>query len=131
MDKRNSKALEADIREGEGLVAWVTDPTRAHVMLDADRAALADLLFVGVYPAGIVYADKSVEKAGDYKRVAFLPYKTLVLEVDDRKSPLLKLAQSHAAGIAARRGELFVLSTSGEEDARRGLATGQVVVLGG
>ncbi len=37
-------------------------------------------IFIGIYPAGIVYADRTVEVDGDYARLAFLPYSTLELE---------------------------------------------------
>lgn len=39
---------------------------------------------LGVYgfPAGYVYADKAVEVDGDYRRLAFLSYTTLILEFD-------------------------------------------------
>ena len=29
-------------------------------------------LFIGVYPAGVVYANKAIEENGDYKRIAFI-----------------------------------------------------------
>lgn len=38
-------------------------------------------LFIGVYPAGIVYADRQTEEHGDYKRLAFLPYHGMRLEL--------------------------------------------------
>jgi hypothetical protein len=84
------------------------------------RRVLADRLFVGVYPAGFVYADRAREEHGDYKKVAFLPYSTLELEVRDPKSPLLALVRAHAAKIQARRGEQYVVS-----------GAGQTVLLGG
>lgn len=72
-------------------------------------------LFVGVYPAGIAYADRHNEEHGDYKRVAFLPFRSLTLEPAKNASPeLLKQAAAHAATIAARRGERFQVSTSGQ-----------------
>lgn len=82
--------------------------------------ALADRLFVGVYPEGIVYADRAREEHGDYARVAFLPFRTLELDVSAPKSPLIPLVRRDAAKIAARRGEQFHTS-----------ASGQYVILGG
>jgi hypothetical protein len=41
----------------------------------------ADPLFIGLFPAGVSYANRNVEENGDYKRLAFLPYDTLALEV--------------------------------------------------
>jgi hypothetical protein len=78
------------------------------------RRSLADRLFVGIYPAGVSYADRAREEHGDYARVAFLPYHSLELQVDKPNSPLLPLVRRHAARIAARRGEQFKTSTSGQ-----------------
>ena len=39
-------------------------------------------LFIGVYPTGLVYADRQVQVAGDYKRLATLNYQTLILETE-------------------------------------------------
>lgn len=84
------------------------------------RRSLADRLFVGVYPAGISYADRSREEHGDYAKVAFLSFRTLELEVYKPKSPLLALIRKDATKIAARRGEKYQVSSSG-----------QYVILGG
>lgn len=74
---------------------------------------MKDRLFIGIYPAGIVYSDRAREEHGDYARVAFLPYATLTLRVDDSSSPLLGQAKRHAARIAAKRGEAFPIDGSG------------------
>lgn len=79
-----------------------------------------DRLFIGLFPAGIVYCDTSREEAGDYKRIAFMSYAKLDLEIDDPKSDLLGLIREAAAKIQARRGESFVVS-----------GCGQTVLLGG
>ncbi len=71
-------------------------------------------LFIGIFPAGIVYCDRAREEFGDYKRVAFLPYGSLVLDVDDPKSPLLEAVELDAALVQARRGELFEVSGCGQ-----------------
>lgn len=76
---------------------------------------MSDRLFIGVYPEGIVYADRSREKHGDYARVAFLPYRTLVLDVDKGADPkLVEQARAHAATLQARKGELYEVSTCGQ-----------------
>lgn len=78
-------------------------------------------LFVGVYPAGIVYADRKREKHGDYARCAFLDYATLTLEVEkDCPAKLREEITLDAAKIQARRGQEFQVSTCG-----------QTVLLGG
>lgn len=81
---------------------------------DLSEAALRSRLFAGIYPCGIVYADRSNEEAGDYKRVAFLVFRTLELEVSDPRSPLLPMVRTDAAEIQARRGELFEVSGAGQ-----------------
>jgi hypothetical protein len=80
----------------------------------AGRASAADRLFIGVYPGGIVYADRSRERDGDYVRLAFLPYDTLVLAMEkgvpaDLKAEILK----SAAKIQKRRGEKFAIDAAG------------------
>lgn len=86
----------------------------------APEGALYDaLLFIGVYPAGIVYADRGREEHGDYKRIAFLDYATLTFQPEklsgsevDRE--LLRLAREHAATVQAKRGELYQISSTGQ-----------------
>jgi hypothetical protein len=46
-------------------------------------------LFAGIYPTGIVYADKTKEEHGDYKKIAFLPFDTLKLNIFDKNSVCL------------------------------------------
>lgn len=43
---------------------------------------LKDRLGTYTFPAGYVYADRAVEVNGDYRRLGFLGYKTLILELD-------------------------------------------------
>lgn len=47
------------------------------------EADTSDWLFIGCYSCGYVLADKWVEVSGDYRRLAFIPYNTLELQVDD------------------------------------------------
>jgi hypothetical protein len=80
-----------------------------------------DRLFIGVFPAGISYADRERIRAGDYARLAFLSYATLVLDVEpDCPEYLRKEIEGHAATLQARRGEHYEVS-----------AAGQMVLLGG
>jgi hypothetical protein len=90
------------------------------------REAARERLFVGVFPAGIVYADRKREKAGDYARCAFLAYATLKLDIEpDCPAALRALIVADAAKIQARAGELFQVSTSGQS-VRLGGALSQV-----
>lgn len=82
---------------------------------------MGDRLFSGVYPCGIVYADRQREKGGDYARCAFLPFSSLVLQIErDCPAALREQIVKDAAAIQARKGERFNISSSG-----------QSVVLGG
>lgn len=78
--------------------------------------SLSDRLFSGVYPTGIVYADRARSRGGDYERVAFLSFSTLELEVarGQEKSPLLPLVREDAARLQARRGQRYEVSASGQ-----------------
>lgn len=73
-------------------------------------------LFSGVYPTGIVYADKARERDGDYLRVAFLPFSTLQLEWSPGQHPaeLRAEIERDAAEVIARRGEQYPVSSSGQ-----------------
>lgn len=72
-------------------------------------------IFVGVYPEGIVYADRKRERCGDYARLAFLSFGTLTLEIaQDCPAALRQQIVADAARIRARKGEQFQISTSGQ-----------------
>jgi hypothetical protein len=73
-------------------------------------------LFIGVYPGGIVYADRSIEVQGDYKRLAFLPYHSLLLEwaSNDCPSDVRHIIENDAAKIVAMRGQYYPVSASGQ-----------------
>lgn len=72
-------------------------------------------IFAGVYPAGIVYADRKREEHGDYKRLAFLPFGSLILEIaHDCPANLWVEIEADAAKIIARRGEEYQISTCGQ-----------------
>lgn len=71
-------------------------------------------LFIGVYPGGMVYADRHKERDGDYARVAFLPWDTLEVEVDKRADPeLVRQALAHATLLARKSGQAFAIDASG------------------
>lgn len=77
-----------------------------------------DCLFVGIFPGGTVYADRTREEHGDYARLAFLPHRTLALEWDKNASrvsaDVRQRIADHAASIQNRRGESFRVSTAGQ-----------------
>ncbi len=73
-------------------------------------------LFIGCFPCGLVYADRAIEEHGDYRRVGFLSYKTLVFVQGSAKADprLLAEAMKHAKTIQAMRGERFEISGCGQ-----------------
>jgi hypothetical protein len=81
-----------------------------------DRTRQPSRLFIGVYPCGLVYADREREKAGDYLRLAFLPYSSLVLEWDAEQMPddLRQAILADAAHMETLRGQPFQISTAGQ-----------------
>lgn len=71
-------------------------------------------LFVGVFPAGISFADRRVEVRGDYKAVAFLSYATLKLEIKKGCNPdLIEEITAKAKEIQDRRGERYPVDGCG------------------
>jgi hypothetical protein len=76
---------------------------------------LTERVFRGVYPAGLVYADRQHEVDGDYARLAFLPFDTLT-PVWQATCPraLRPEIQADMDTIRARRGEQFEISTCGQ-----------------
>jgi hypothetical protein len=72
-------------------------------------------VFCGVYPCGLSYVDRAVERHGDYKRLAFLLYRSLILDVErDCPPELAAWIKQDAAKVQARRGEPFEVSTCGQ-----------------
>lgn len=75
---------------------------------------MRDPLFIGCFPAGFVYADRTRERDGDYVRLAFLPYDTLVLELQPDCPPALAdRIRQDAAIMQAKAGEHYRVSTTG------------------
>lgn len=73
-------------------------------------------LFMGVYPCGIVYADRWHEVAGDYRRLAFLPYNTLRLDLEGTCPEFLAaVIKADAATYEARKGQTFKTAVHGGE----------------
>lgn len=72
---------------------------------------LAARLFQGIYSCGIVYADRAVERDGDYRRLAFLPYDTLQIEYEKDCPELWRpFLEQKAAEMLARAGQRFALA---------------------
>lgn len=72
---------------------------------------MKDRLFVGIYPAGILYSDRANEQHGDYKRLAFLPYRELSLKLEpDCPADIVGEIRFHAQKIISQRGQKFFVS---------------------
>ena len=77
-------------------------------------------IFIGIYPTGILYADRQREVQGDYARLAFLPWSLVPEFARDCPPELRPEIEAHMATVQARRGEDFEVS-----------GCGQTVLLGG
>lgn len=72
-----------------------------------------DRIFIGVYPCGLVYADRQRERNGDYARLAFLPYATLQLELESDCPPACaRWIRTHAARL--KPGDELIVSSAGQ-----------------
>jgi hypothetical protein len=72
-------------------------------------------IFCGSYPCGLVFADRTIERDGDYKRLAFLPYDTL--EIEFEKDCPGKLADEIVAWVKKmnlKKGDEYRISTCGQ-----------------
>ena len=77
------------------------------------RAVRRDPLFIGTFPAGVIYADRRNLRDGDYGKCAFLDYRTLTLRVEaDCAADLRTRIERQAASLQAQRGEQFAISAS-------------------
>lgn len=72
-------------------------------------------LFCGIYPEGLVYADKTKEVAGDYKPIAFISFGTLELtwRVKNPGRFREEIEAKHA-DMMSKRGQDYQVSTSGQ-----------------
>lgn len=71
-------------------------------------------LFAYVAPEGIVYCDRRQEEYGDYKKVAFLSFRTLELSLYNPRADLLPLITSGAARLQAQKGQEYQVSGAGQ-----------------
>jgi hypothetical protein len=68
-------------------------------------------LFVGCYPTGFVYADRHVERHGDYKRLAYLNYESLLLDLEpDCPIDLALEIRAHVVEIHAKAGTPYQIA---------------------
>lgn len=70
-----------------------------------------DPIFIGCYPTGLVYADRTRERHGDYVRLAYLNCRTLSLELEpDCPASLRERIEEHAGSMQSRRGQPFAIA---------------------
>lgn len=140
MNKRTERALEKTIkyaklaveyrRKAERLVLqarWIENaPQREQAKQEhletekrekKSRRSMTpqERLFAGCYPTGIVYSDRAREVGGDYKRLGYLNYKSLELELrPDCHPELAELIRADAARMQAMRGQFYLISACGQ-----------------
>jgi hypothetical protein len=72
-------------------------------------------LGVFCFPEGLSYADRSIEVHGDYKKLGFLGFKDLKLEIYPGCPAFLReQIEADAARIQAKRGQEYQTSSSGQ-----------------
>ena len=76
------------------------------------------MLMQGCHSTGIGFYHRGVEKAGDYLRLGFIPYDTLVLEsercLSEADPELRAVIESDVKALQAKAGLPFAISTSGQ-----------------
>lgn len=79
------------------------------------RPMMRDRIFCGVFPTGLVWADRCVEVQGDYKRLAYLCFATLehIIEPSCPRELLPSILKDIEA-VKAKRGMQYQTSTSGQ-----------------
>lgn len=78
-----------------------------------DDVPMDDRIFICHIGEGICYSDKTVNRNGDYARLAFLDYDTLTLDVDKRCPKVLQnQIRDHAA--TYKVGQVLTVSGSGQ-----------------
>lgn len=83
--------------------------------LDQPRSFDGDRLFIGVYPTGIIYADKARDVRGDFARLAYLNFDTLTLQVENHcPDDLRSRIEADAQALQAKRGEEYRISSAGQ-----------------
>ena len=66
-------------------------------------------LFAGIYPEGMVYADRRTK---NYRQIAFLSWRTLKLKIDEPNNSLMPDVVANAKTYQDRKGEEMFLDDS-------------------
>lgn len=74
----------------------------------------AERLFIGIYPEGVVFADRSQERSGDYMRCGFASYRRGELDLTDECPESLKPLIRAWCDRNMIAGQSFEISASGQ-----------------
>lgn len=75
----------------------------------------SERLFVGKYPCGLVYADRTVEESGDYKQLAFFCYSTLEISFQaDCPDHLKRKILLDCQHLIDMKGQQYEITSSGQ-----------------
>lgn len=114
--ERAAQARSPELREVYKHAGEEEEQHAAMLRPFAKNPSLSDRLFIGMYPTGIVYADRAHEIDGDYARIAFLPYSTLQLRwapgVRELPPELRRAVEDDS--MRYKRGDLLEVSSSGQ-----------------
>jgi len=69
-----------------------------------------DALFCCCMPCGFTWCDRTKEQHGDYKRIAFLPYDTMRLEIHSPRNFLISRVKEDAARLIALIGTPYAVA---------------------
>jgi len=77
---------------------------------------MQDRIFSGMYPTGIVWSDREVIEHNDYKRLAFLSYATLALDIESDCPDFLRdEIIADAKRFQDKKGEYIEYTRSGQK----------------
>lgn len=80
-------------------------------MKSKTKTPTSERLFVGCFPTGFSFADRSRERHGDYVKLARIPYTTLEIEWEkDCPAEFKPLIEAQAADLRSRRGESYPIA---------------------
>lgn len=69
-----------------------------------------DALFSCCMPCGFTWCDRTKEEHGDYKRIAFMPYDTMKLEIHSPRNFLIPRVKEDAARLIALTGTRYAIA---------------------
>ena len=108
-DRKEARANLRDYR--------LNEPAYSHRLItrrEPNPAYLPERIFCGVFATGLSYADREKEEGGDYKRLAFISFSTLTLEVEKScPAELRPYIERNAKLLQNKRGQEYQVDTCG------------------